>query len=199
MQRMAINRTRVTLVNGDTVQRFTTTLRRPSPKSDRFYYWQGQEQVLRTVGAYNGRLLNGPYRLTDRTDRLLGGGTFKKGLKTGAWRQWRADGSLATTSYWRRGRQRGRTVAFDANSRPLPAIPAPKRVSAPTGAAGRQVRWWQAAYWKAKVKREQAAPTPPLPATPAATSPPSAPAAPTKKRRSKSSLLKQQTPPTPGA
>lgn len=99
LERGAINRTRITLVNGDTIQRFTTTLRHPQPRPDRFYYWQGQDRIQRNVGGYNGHLLDGPYQLTDRDDHLLGNGALRQGLKTGRWRTWRPDGSLASTSH----------------------------------------------------------------------------------------------------
>jgi hypothetical protein len=144
LERGAINRSHLTLVNGDTVQRFTTTRKRPTPHLDRMYYWQGQDHIMRTLGAYNGFVLNGPYQLTDRTDHLLGSGTFKQGLKTGLWRKWRADGSLLSASRWRHGRQRGPTVTYDANSQPLRAA---KTATVSPPAAGTPAtpahHWWQ--------------------------------------------------------
>ena len=165
LEHRAINRSRITLVNGDTVQRFTTTRRRPRPRADRFYYWQDQDHVLRTVGAYNGYLLSGPYQLTDRADHLLRAGTLTKGVKTGTWRQWRPDGSLVSASHWRRGRQRGPTITYDANSQPLPVVKAPKiKVKTPAATVAgepRAARWWQPTYWKGKVKlRKKATPAP---------------------------------------
>lgn len=174
LERRAINRTRITLVNGDTIQRFTTTLRQPRPQPNRMYYWQGQDHVLRTFGAYNGHLLDGPYQLTDRADHLLGAGRLKKGLKTGTWRKWRADGSLASSNRWRRGRQRGGTISYDVNSHPLitPAPLKPTTVAAVPRAEPGGGRWWQLPYWKVKLKRrktvplERAIPASTAPATP---------------------------------
>ena len=145
LQRAAINRTHVTFVNGDTVQRFTTTRQKPSPRPDRMYYWQAQDHVLRTLGAYNGYLLDGRYQLTDRADRLLGSGTFRQGLKTGLWRKWRADGSLLSASHWRRGRQRGPAINYDSNSQPLLSAPqtAPTNATTPPAAAAATAHWWQ--------------------------------------------------------
>ena len=151
LERAAINRSHLTLVNGDTVQRFTTTRKRPTPHLDRMYYWQGQDHIMRTLGAYNGFVLNGPYQLMDRTDHLLGSGTFKQGLKTGLWRKWRADGSLLSASQWRRGRQRGSTVEYDANSQPLRAAKT-ATVSTPTTATTTTTpahHWWQFRQGKA--------------------------------------------------
>ena len=157
LERGAINRSHLTLVNGDTVQRFTTTRKRPAPHLDRMYYWQGQDHIMRTLGAYNGFVLNGPYQLTDRTDHLLGSGTFKQGLKAGLWRKWRADGSLLSSNKWRRGRQRGSTVEYDANSQPLRAART-AAVSTPAAATpDTPHHWWQFRHRKA----EPAAPATP--------------------------------------
>jgi hypothetical protein len=182
LERKAINRTRITLVNGDTIQRFTTTLRQPTPQTDRLYYWQGQDHILRTMGAYNGHLLDGPYQLTDRTDRLLGAGTLKKGLKTGTWRKWRADGSLVSSSHWRRGRQRGQTMTYDANSQPIPVTTPPKSTASTAAVEKRSIRWWQLTYWKAKFKSHK---KPSVSPTPSAT-PTALPPGPKKKRAAKS-------------
>jgi hypothetical protein len=174
MERQAINRTRITAVNGDTVQRFTTTLRHPRPKLGRLYYWQGQNHIRRSVGGYDGRLLHGSYRLTDRQDRLLGGGSFRKGLKTGQWQTWRPDGSLASTSRWRRGRQRGRTILYDATSQPLPTPTSPSATAAAAAGSSVKTHWWQLSHWRtprpatpAGAKAvEPAAPATPAPAKP---------------------------------
>lgn len=181
LERRATNRTRITLVNGDTIQRFTTTLRHPQPRPDRLYYWQGQDRIQRNVGAYNGHLLDGPYQLTDRGDHLLGNGTLRQGLKTGTWRTWRTDGSLASTGHWRRGRRQGRLVAYDANSQPLPIIGPSKRIASATAVTNPSTHWWQLAHWSAKFKRRQTArATTPIPGD----SPVLPPSMPKKKRRS---------------
>ncbi|MEL5994134.1 toxin-antitoxin system YwqK family antitoxin [Hymenobacter segetis] len=187
LERGSINRTRITLVNGDTIQRFTTTLRHPQPRPDRFYYWQGQDRIQRNAGGYNGHLLDGSYQLTDRDDHLLGNGALRQGLKTGTWRTWRPDGSLASTSHWRQGRQRGRTIAYDANSRPLPIAAPPKHSPAAPNAAAPVVRWWQPAYWKIKLKRRRA--------TRAIPAPGSAPVTPAPMPKKKSGSKKEVLPP----
>ena len=146
LERAATNRTHPTLVNGDTIQRFSTTRHRPSPKPDRMYYLQSQDHILRTMGAYNGYLLDGPYQLTDRTDRLLGSGVFKQGLKTGLWRKWRADGSLASSSRWHNGQQQGLTISYDANGQPLRLTKKAAPASVPTPSSSGlppSSHWWQ--------------------------------------------------------
>lgn len=174
MERRAINRTHLTFVIGDTVQRFTITSAHPAPRPGRFYYWQGPTQILRTAGAYDGKLLTGPYQLTSRNGNLLGSGSFHNGLKTGLWRTWRADGTPLTSSHWRQGKQRGKLNSYDEAGQLRKPSSTPKPTK--TGlAAGKATRFWQLTYWKDLVKRVRIRPrhqekqVPPLspPATPA--------------------------------
>jgi hypothetical protein len=151
LEQRAINRTHLTFVNGDTVQRFTVTYAQPTPRAGRFYYWQGPTQILRTAGAYNGHLLTGGYQLTSRNGNLLGSGNFEKGLKTGEWRTWRPNGTPVSRSSWRRGRQLGKTKYYDeAGQRLRPTTPKPTVAVATTPTTP---RFWQPAYWQAVVKR----------------------------------------------
>ena len=165
MQKRAINRTHLTAVNGDTVQRFTITMRHPAAKLQRMYYWQGNNRILRTQGAYNGKLLHGPYQLTNRSEQLLGSGTFSKGLKTGLWRTWRPDGTLSSSRHWFRGRPRGRSVEYDENGLPL-RKPAPAKVGAAVA------RWWKPASWKRRPEKASPPPVAPLPAATVSTASP---------------------------
>jgi hypothetical protein len=154
LEQRAINRTHLTFVSGDTVQRFTVTYDQPTPRTGRFYYWQGPTQILRTAGAYNGHLLTGDYQLTSRNGNLLARGTFNKGLKTGEWRTWRPDGTPVSSSNWRRGRQLGKTKYYDeAGQRLSPVIP-PQPVT-PVAAQPVNPHFWQPAYWQGMVKRRK--------------------------------------------
>lgn len=158
MEHQAVNRTHLTFVNGDTVQRFTITRAHPAPKANRFYYWQGPTQILRTAGAYDGRLLSGAYQLTSRNGNLLGNGTFRKGLKTGLWRTWREDGTPLTSSHWHQGRRRGKVSRYDESGRLLKPVPSAKQpakgpVAQTQDQTQGQGRIWQPVYWKGKLKR----------------------------------------------
>lgn len=154
LEQGAINRTHLTFVDGDTVQRFTVTYDKPEPRSGRFYYWQGPTQILRTAGAYNGRLLTGDYQLTSRNGNLLVSGSFNKGLKTGSWRTWRPDGTPLSSSTWRKGRQWGKTKQYDELGRRVHPVAAPKP-AAPIAATSASPRFWQPAYWQGIVKRRK--------------------------------------------
>jgi hypothetical protein len=154
LERQAINRTHLTFVNGDTVQRCTVTDERPAPRANRFYYWQGPAQILRTVGAYNGRLLMGDYQLTSRNGNLLASGSFDKGLKTGEWRTWRLDGTPVSSSVWRRGRQWGKTKYYDETGRQVrpPMLPKPM---APATISPVTPHFWQPVYWRQAWQQRQ--------------------------------------------
>jgi hypothetical protein len=156
LEQRAINRTHLTFVNGDTVQRFTVTYDQPTPRNGRFYYWQGPTQILRTAGAYNGRLLTGDYQLTTRNGNLLVRGTFDKGLKNGEWRTWRPDGTPASSSVWRRGKPWGKTKYYDAEGKRIKPVAPPKPadlvVTPPTAFSP---HFWQPTYWQGVVKRRK--------------------------------------------
>jgi hypothetical protein len=156
LEQRAINRTHLTFVDGDTVQRFTVTYDQPTPRNGRFYYWQGPTQILRTVGAYNGRLLTGDYQLTTRNGNLLVSGSFDKGLKTGEWRIWRPDGTPVSSSVWRRGRHWGKTKYYDPEGKRLKtAAPAKPADLAVAPSAVISPRFWQHAYWQGVIKRRK--------------------------------------------
>lgn len=154
LEQRAINRTHLTFVDGDTVQRFTVTYDQPTPRTGRFYYWQGPTQILRTAGAYNGHLLTGDYQLTTRNGNLLVKGGFDKGLKTGEWWTWRPDGTPVSRSVWRRGQHWGKTKYYDAEGRRLRPVVPPKP-AAPVATAPANPRFWQPAYWQGVVKRRK--------------------------------------------
>jgi|GEM_PF-5017640 len=154
MEKQAINRSRVTLVMGDTVQRFATTRRRPRAKAARLYYWQGPDRILQTAGSYNGRLLEGPYQLTNREGQLLGSGTFKKGLKTGTWRTWQPDGTPVTSSRWRRGRQLGSLQRYDSKGQPLAEPAKQKQTQSAAATTPAATPWWRRLLWWKKPGKE---------------------------------------------
>ena len=67
------------------------------------YYWYDANQIHMTQGGFSGKLLDGLYAAYYRNKNLEEQGNFKKGLKTGIWKKWRADGSLESTTQWNHG------------------------------------------------------------------------------------------------
>lgn len=175
-ERRAINRTRVTVVSGDSVQQFELLIRQPRARRKHTYHWYAHNRVHRAPGVYNGRLLHGPYLLLNRAQQPLEKGQFKQGRKTGHWAQWRPDGTLLSYSRWRNGRQRGRTELFDAQGQPVK----PAEIAAVAAAEESAHRPWLKRLFKRSA----------LPATDAAAQPQEAaqvmpPAAPAKQRETK--------------
>jgi antitoxin component YwqK of YwqJK toxin-antitoxin module len=74
-----------------------------SAKSDRFYYWYSSNKIHFSQGGYSGKLLNGLYSEFYPNKNLKEQGTFKNGLKDGAWKSWNEDGTLNQISKWRKG------------------------------------------------------------------------------------------------
>lgn len=68
-----------------------------------YYYWYGSNSIHSTQGGYAGNLLNGQYSEYYLNKSLKAQGSFKKGLKNGAWKTWNEDGTLAGTVNWSNG------------------------------------------------------------------------------------------------
>lgn len=76
---------------------------KPGIKSDRFYYWYDDNSIHSSQGGYSGKLLNGLYEAYYLNHNLKEQGTFKKGLKDGAWKSWKEDGTLSQAANWKNG------------------------------------------------------------------------------------------------
>ena len=153
----ATNRSHIRLVDGDTVQLVALAKReRGRPHRQRHYYWYAQGRVQHAQGDVQGRRLHGPYRLLTREGQPLRQGQFRRGLKTGRWQSWYANGQRATLQTWRRGHPHGSLRAYDETGHRLPAAET----------AGARRRWWQ---WPRRLWSRRPAPpiTPPTLSAPA--------------------------------
>lgn len=84
-------------------------------KLNRTYYWYKNRQIITNQGGVGGNLLDGAYKCFSKTDRLLEEGTFKKGLKTGLWKNWDIDGNLKQTHHYRKGQIRGKSTLYNTD------------------------------------------------------------------------------------
>jgi hypothetical protein len=75
----------------------------PRAKAGLDYYWYGANIIHATPGGYSGKLLNGRYTEFYPDKSLKAQGAFKKGLKTGVWKTWNADGALGQVTNWKKG------------------------------------------------------------------------------------------------
>ena len=69
-------------------------------KKDLFYTWYGANTIHSTQGGFSGRLLNGRYDEYYPDKSLKAQGTYKNGLKTGPWKDWKEDGVLVQQKSW---------------------------------------------------------------------------------------------------
>jgi hypothetical protein len=71
--------------------------------AQKWYSWFGHDTVLSTAGSYNGRVLDGEYKVLYPGGNIKETGNFSMGLKTGVWRSWHPDGSLQGVDHWKNG------------------------------------------------------------------------------------------------
>ena len=64
-------------------------------KNDRWYHWYHPHDLHITAGDYSGRLLDGEYKSFFPKGDLKEKGEFKKGLKSGQWKSWYENGTVA--------------------------------------------------------------------------------------------------------
>jgi antitoxin component YwqK of YwqJK toxin-antitoxin module len=64
------------------------------PKNGNIYYWYGSNQIHISRSGYSGRLPDGVYTVYNEHGGLLEQGSFVKGLRTGKWLRWSADGEV---------------------------------------------------------------------------------------------------------
>jgi antitoxin component YwqK of YwqJK toxin-antitoxin module len=79
------------------------------------YYWYKAQQVIRTQGGNAGQLLDGQFESFYSNKQLCEKGRFRKGLKTGEWNYWSAQGKLQRTENWRSGLQRKKQLYYDTD------------------------------------------------------------------------------------
>ena len=83
------------------------------PKMDRWYHWYKPHAIHKTAGGYSGRLLEGAYVDQFVDDAMREKGQFKKGLKTGEWRQWYPNGQLKEVAEYKHGVKHGDYISYD--------------------------------------------------------------------------------------
>lgn len=85
------------------------------PRANKTYYWYKSNSIQSSEEGIGGTLLNGSYRVFDLEKNLLEQGQFKKGLKSGQWKNWYEDGTLKSKVCYKRGEQNGRYAYYDRN------------------------------------------------------------------------------------
>lgn len=106
---------RVTTVEADrSITAYVLPVKRePVVDPDVTYYWFKAGRIHHTQGGFSGRLLNGHFTSFYLAKNLKEEGYFKKGVRSGLWRNWRENGILERAAYYRKGQENGRFVRYD--------------------------------------------------------------------------------------
>lgn len=83
------------------------------PDLDRYYFWYSANDIKRTRGGFDGKLLHGEYIEFYPDKSLKEKGEFRYGLKHGIWKTWYPSGEIASIVRWKKGRMHGDFRYFD--------------------------------------------------------------------------------------
>jgi len=83
------------------------------------YAWYAYNKIMRTQGAYDGKLLDGEYVSFYYNNNLREKGRFKNGLREGKWMSWYDSGSIKEISNWNGGQKNGSFNLFNEKGEPL--------------------------------------------------------------------------------
>lgn len=73
------------------------------PKPARTYYWYSNNDIKKTDGGFDGRLLHGEYKSFYRDMNLKEQGSFVNGLKEGNWITWFHNGKIQERLHYKKG------------------------------------------------------------------------------------------------
>jgi hypothetical protein len=92
-----------------------TTEKKIKPNDELYYFWFKGDNIKRTRGGFEGKLLHGEYIEFYANKDLKEKGNFIYGLKTGEWKKWYPEGQLECIIRWRNGTMKGKFIQFDLN------------------------------------------------------------------------------------
>lgn len=82
-----------------------------------FYYWYAAQDIKKTRGAYEGKLLHGKYTMYYYNKDLLRKGEFNYGLKNGQWLSWYQGGEVKSKEKWKNGVLVGTAFYYHPNGK----------------------------------------------------------------------------------
>jgi hypothetical protein len=89
--------------------------RKVKPDLETFYYWYKANDIKKSRGGYEGKLLHGSYTEFYQNKNLKEKGNFKLGIKTGLWKSWHPNGELAALVNWKNGKMHGQFRLYDVS------------------------------------------------------------------------------------
>jgi hypothetical protein len=85
------------------------------PSDELYYYWFSANDIKRTRGGFDGKLLHGSYTEFYLNKNLKEKGEFRYGLKNKEWKSWHINGEYNEISNWKKGKRKGKYRLFDKN------------------------------------------------------------------------------------
>lgn len=73
------------------------------PRDDRYYHWFAVNDIKRTRGGYDGKLLHGVCKEFFLNKNLKQVGKYRKGIKTGRWKEWYYNGEYKDITSYKKG------------------------------------------------------------------------------------------------
>lgn len=70
---------------------------------DKYYYWFSANDIKKTRGGYDGKILHGLFTAFYMNKSLKEKGKFRYGLKKGEWKEWYNNGELKEKSFYKKG------------------------------------------------------------------------------------------------
>jgi hypothetical protein len=108
--------TRLIVINHpDSTVHARILIARPDIKIDnsKLYFWYAPDCIYANRGGFSGYLLHGDYSVYNKNNRMIAQGAFFRGLKTGIWKRWYANGNLAELIVWEYGLLHGSSYFYN--------------------------------------------------------------------------------------
>ncbi|HSZ72324.1 MAG TPA: hypothetical protein VK750_06575 [Cytophagaceae bacterium] len=84
---------------------------------EKIYYWYAANDIKKTRGGYDGKILHGLYTAFYKNKNLMEKGMFSHGLKKGVWKSWYLNGELKEKSFYKRGTKNKAFLIYHDNGR----------------------------------------------------------------------------------
>ena len=82
-----------------------------------YYYWFSANDIKRTRGGYDGKLLHGVYTEFYLNKNLKEKGQFRYGLKNKEWKSWYINGEYKEICDWSKGKRKGNCRLFNEDGK----------------------------------------------------------------------------------
>ena len=83
------------------------------PKSGHIYLWYTSNKILETEEGFDGRIVDGQFKVFYINDQLKEQGTVKNGLRAGRWIYWYSNGRVNEKIRWKKGQKWGEYKLFN--------------------------------------------------------------------------------------